>query len=53
MLGTSRTRQHADPPARADALAGIQLRDGAGEPVRMGDLWRDGPVVFVWLRHYG
>jgi hypothetical protein len=53
MLGAARTRQHAQPPARADALAEIELLDGAGEPVRMGDLWRDRPVVLVWLRHYG
>jgi hypothetical protein len=53
MLGAARTRQHARPPARADALADVELLDGSGQPVRLGDLWREGPVVLVWLRHYG
>ena len=34
-------------------LADITLPDHAGEPVRLGDLWADRPVVLVWLRHYG
>jgi hypothetical protein len=53
MLGASPKRQHASPPHTADALAEIVLPDHDGEPVRLGDLWRDGPVVLVWLRHYG
>ena len=53
MLGISRTRKHTTPPQRADALADLELLDGDGRPVRIGDLWRDGPVVLVWLRHYG
>ena len=36
-----------------DALADITLPDHDGEPVRLGDLWADGPVALVWLRHYG
>jgi hypothetical protein len=36
-----------------DALAGITLPDYDGEPVRLGDLWLDGPALLVWLRHYG
>ncbi len=34
-------------------LAEVELPDHAGEPTRFGDLWRDGPVAVVWLRHYG
>ena len=34
-------------------LADITLPDHDGEPVRLGDLWADRPVVLVWLRHYG
>ncbi|HEY1523086.1 MAG TPA: hypothetical protein VGF70_08755 [Solirubrobacteraceae bacterium] len=37
----------------ADALADIVLPDQDGNEVRLGDLWRDGPVALVWLRHYG
>jgi hypothetical protein len=36
-----------------DALGDLVLPDDAGRDVRLGDLWRDGPVVLVWLRHYG
>jgi len=53
MLGTVKERQRTSPPKRADALADIVLPDHEGDEVRLGDLWRDGPVVFVWLRHYG
>jgi hypothetical protein len=35
------------------ALADIVLPDHDGSPTRLGDLWRDGPVALVWLRHYG
>ena len=35
------------------SLEDIHLPDSYGTDVRIGDLWRDGPVVIVWLRHYG
>lgn len=53
MLGTATERQQTAPPARADVLADMVLPDQDGNDVRLGDLWRDGPVVLVWLRHYG
>jgi hypothetical protein len=53
VLGTARPRQQPNPPGRADALADILLPDQDGVEVRLGDLWRDGPVALVWLRHYG
>jgi hypothetical protein len=53
VLGVSRRRSDPHPPERADALAEIVLPDQDGEPVRLGDLWRDRPVALVWLRHYG
>ena len=37
----------------AATLDDITLVDSDEVPVRLGDLWRDGPVVLVWLRHYG
>jgi hypothetical protein len=37
----------------AAAIADIRLPDAHGKETRMGDLWRDHPVVLVWLRHYG
>lgn len=53
MLGAASKRQAAKPPSRADELADIVLPDHEGNEVRLGDLWRDGPVAIVWLRHYG
>ncbi len=29
------------------------LPDSFGQERRIGDLWKDQPVVLVWLRHYG
>lgn len=29
------------------------LPDSYGNNHRVGDLWKDQPVVLVWLRHYG
>jgi hypothetical protein len=46
-------RQDPDPPARADALADITLRDHEGHEVRLGDHWSDGPAALVFLRHWG
>jgi hypothetical protein len=43
----------ATTPKTADALADIVLPDQDGNDVRLGDLWQDGPVALVWLRHYG
>jgi hypothetical protein len=40
-------------PGDAHAIEDIELLDESGEPVRLGSLWEEGPVVLVWLRHYG
>jgi hypothetical protein len=53
MLGAAKTRQEASAPERADELAGIVLPDHDGRDVTLGELWRERPVAFVWLRHYG
>jgi hypothetical protein len=53
MLGAASSRQKANPPKRADALADLVLPDHDGNDVRLGDLWHDGPAALVWLRHYG
>ena len=37
----------------ATRLSGIELEDFAGESVRLGSLWRDRPVVLVFIRHFG
>jgi hypothetical protein len=35
------------------ALAATSLIDDTGAPHRFGDLWRDRPIVLVFLRHFG
>lgn len=37
----------------AAPIEDIVLVDHQDQEVRLGDLWRDRPVVLVWLRHYG
>ena len=34
-------------------LSDITLPDQHGTPHRLGDLWKDQPVVLVFLRHFG
>ena len=53
MLGIAREKQRTRPPRTADDLADVVLQDHQGAEVRLGDMWRDGPAVLVFLRHYG
>jgi hypothetical protein len=34
-------------------LSATALVDATGESHRLGDLWRDRPIVLVFLRHFG
>ncbi len=34
-------------------LSGIALRDDRGAEVDLGVLWRDRPIVLVFIRHFG
>jgi hypothetical protein len=38
---------------RMDELQDVELPDAEGRPVRLGELWKERPVVMTWLRHYG
>jgi hypothetical protein len=53
VLGTATRKQATNPPARADDLAEIVLKDHDGKDVRLGDLWVERPAALIWLRHYG
>ena len=35
------------------AIEHVRLPDSDGNEVRVGDLWKEQPLVLVWLRHYG
>jgi hypothetical protein len=34
-------------------LSEIELAQWNGQPARLGELWRDRPVVLVFIRHFG
>jgi peroxiredoxin len=53
LLDAARTREQTAIPEHIEALAEIALPDQDGRPVRLRDLWRDGPAVVVWLRQFG
>ena len=37
----------------ADKLSSIEVLDPDGHPVKLGSLWREKPVVLVFVRHFG
>jgi len=37
----------------SDKLSGLELSQWNGEPARLGEFWRDRPVVLVFIRHFG
>jgi len=37
----------------ASRLSGIQVLDTQGQAVTLGALWRERPVVLVFIRHFG
>lgn len=39
--------------ARADDLARLNVLDERGAEVALGSLWRERPVVLVFVRHFG
>ena len=53
LLRASPSRQQTNPPASADDLAELTVKDLDGNDVRLGDVWSERPAVLVWLRHYG
>jgi hypothetical protein len=38
---------------RADDLAKLTVVDEQGQPVELGNLWRDHTVALVFVRHFG
>jgi len=34
-------------------LSALELSDWNGEPRRLGEYWRERPVVLVFIRHFG
>jgi peroxiredoxin len=38
---------------RGDKAPDLRLRDSSGAEVSLADLWRERPLVLVFLRHFG
>ena len=53
MWEAARSRQSTRPPRHGAQLKDVVVSDESGSEVRLGELWRDQPVVLVFLRHYG
>jgi peroxiredoxin len=53
VLQSVKMPQRTDPPPHAGRLEDVVLKDHRGADVRLGELWRQQPVVLVFLRHYG
>lgn len=37
----------------SDALTRAEVLDTDGKPHLLGELWRERPVVLLWVRHFG
>jgi len=46
-------RKEAPLSAIARKLAGMELESSTGDRVRLGSLWEQGPIVLVFIRHFG
>jgi len=40
-------------PGIGDAAPEFVYKDGTGKERRLSELWREGPALIVWLRHFG
>jgi peroxiredoxin len=53
----SQTREGREPVAKrlapGDAAPDYKVFDASGREVALADLWREGPVVLAFLRHFG
>jgi hypothetical protein len=45
--------REAAPSGVAQRLSHMELSDWQGESQRLGELWRERPVVLVFIRHFG
>ena len=53
LAGPTRTRYDALPPQVGDAAPDVELPDTSGQPRRLSEFWREGPVLLIFLRHFG
>jgi peroxiredoxin len=36
-----------------DSAPDVELTNAEGQPVRLSELWREQPIVLLFLRHFG
>jgi peroxiredoxin len=51
--GPTRTRYEELPPQAGDLAPDPLLPDTSGEPRRLSDFWTHGPVLVIFMRHFG
>jgi peroxiredoxin len=51
--GPTRTRWTSLPIQASDAAPDLELTDSSGSLVSMGNSWKEGPAVIIFLRHFG
>jgi len=53
LVGPTRTRYESLPPQSGDPAPDLLLPDTSGEPRRLSDFWTHGPVLVIFMRHFG
>ena len=53
LAGPTRTRYEELPPQPGDPAPDLQLPDTSGEPRHLSDYWAHGPVLVIFMRHFG
>lgn len=53
LVGPTRTRYEELPPQVGDAAPDPMLPDTSGDPRRLSDYWAHGPLLVIFMRHFG
>jgi peroxiredoxin len=51
--GPTRTRWSKLPVQAGDPATDVELKDSAGKKRDLSEMWQDGPVLLMFLRHFG
>lgn len=53
MRAKSFPRWHGELRMVSPELRDVVVQDGEGREHKLGELWREGPAVLVFVRHFG
>ena len=53
LIGPTRIRYEELPPQAGDPAPDLALPDTSGEPRRLSDFWAYGPLLLIFMRHFG